>query len=83
MRKLNGVIYFTNSRQKTKKRRECILSKSINTKISKIHLVNIFKGRVAVRTKIVMDNKITEKLNLFTYLGNNISYEEELDIDNK
>jgi len=45
--------------------------------------VNIFKGRVAVRTKIVMDNKITEKLNLFTYLGNNISYEEELDIDNK
>ena len=29
-----------------------------------------------------MDNKIIEQVNLFTYLGN-ISYEGELDIDNK
>jgi len=36
-----------------------------------------------VRTKIVIDNKITEKVNLFKYLGNMISYEGELDIDNK
>jgi len=42
-----------------------------------------FKGRGSVRTKIVIDNKITEQVNLFNCLGNVISYEEELDIDNK
>jgi len=36
-----------------------------------------------VRTKIVIDNKIIEQVNLFNYLGNMISYEGELDIDNK
>ena len=39
-----------------------------------------FKGRDPVRTKIVIDNKIIEHVNLFNYLGN-ISYEGELDID--
>jgi len=42
-----------------------------------------FKGRGPVRTKIVIDNKIVEQVNLFNYLGNIISYEGELDIDNK
>jgi len=42
-----------------------------------------FRGRDPVRTKIVIDNKIIEKLNSFNYLGNMISYEKELDIDNK
>ena len=42
-----------------------------------------FKGRGPVRTKIVIDNKIIEQVNLFNYLGNMISYERELDIDNK
>ena len=42
-----------------------------------------FKGRDPVRTKIVIDNKIIEKVNLFNCLGNMISYEGELDIDNK
>jgi len=42
-----------------------------------------FKGRDPVRTKIVIDNKIIEEVNLFSYLGNMISYEGELDIDNK
>jgi len=42
-----------------------------------------FKGRDPVRTKIVIDNKITEQVNMFNYLGNMISYEKELDIDNK
>ena len=41
-----------------------------------------FKGRDPVRNKIVID-KIIEKANLFNYLGNMISYEGELDIDNK
>ena len=35
-----------------------------------------------VRTKILVDNTIIEEVNLFNYLGN-ISYEGELDIDNK
>ena len=42
-----------------------------------------FKGQDPVRTKIVIDNKIIEQVNLFNYLGNMISYEKELDIDNK
>ena len=41
-----------------------------------------FKGQYPVRTKIVIDNKIIEKVNSFNYLGN-IFYEKELDIDNK
>jgi len=42
-----------------------------------------FKGRDPVRTKIVIDDKNIEQVNLFTYLGNMISYEGELHIDNK
>jgi hypothetical protein len=41
-----------------------------------------FKGRDPDRTRTVIDNKIIEQVNLFNYLGN-ISYEGELDIDNK
>ena len=36
-----------------------------------------------MRTNIVMDNKITEGVNLFNCIGNMISYEGELDIGNK
>jgi len=42
-----------------------------------------FRGRDPVGTKIVIDNKIIGKVNSFSYLGNMISYEKELDIDNK
>ena len=42
-----------------------------------------FKGRDTLRTKIIIDNKILEHVNLFNYLGNIISCEGELDIDNK
>jgi hypothetical protein len=42
-----------------------------------------FKGRDPVRTKIVIDKKIIEQANSFNYLKNMISYEKELDIDNK
>jgi len=42
-----------------------------------------FKGRDPVRTKILIYNKIIEQVNSFIYLGNTISYEKELDIDNK
>ena len=36
-----------------------------------------------MRTKIAIDNKIIEQVNFFNYLGNMISYEGELGIDNK
>jgi len=42
-----------------------------------------FKGQDPVKTKIVIDNKIIEQVKFFNYLGNMISYEGELDIDNK
>ena len=42
-----------------------------------------YKRRDPMRTKIVIDNKIIENINLFNYLGNMVSYEGELDIDNK
>ena len=42
-----------------------------------------FKGRDPVRTEIVIDNKIIERVNSFNCLGNMISHEKELDIDNK
>jgi predicted Ser/Thr protein kinase len=42
-----------------------------------------FRRRDSVRTKIVIDNKIIEQVNSFNYLGNMISYDKELDIDNK
>jgi hypothetical protein len=42
-----------------------------------------FKGRDPLRTKILIDNKITEQVKSFKYLGNMISYERELEIDEK
>jgi hypothetical protein len=36
-----------------------------------------------LRTKIVIDNKIIEQVNSFNYDLNMISYEKELDVDNK
>jgi len=42
-----------------------------------------FEGRDPVITKIVIDNKIIEQVKLFNCLGNMITYEGELDIDNK
>jgi len=42
-----------------------------------------FKGRDPVRTETGLDNKTVEQVNSFNYLGNMISYEKELDINNK
>jgi hypothetical protein len=41
-----------------------------------------FRGRVPVKTKIVIYNNIIEQVNSYNYLGN-IFYDKELDIDNK
>jgi hypothetical protein len=35
----------------------------------------VFKGRDQVGTKIIIDNKTIEQVNLFNYLGDRISYE--------
>jgi len=43
----------------------------------------IFKGRNPVRTKMVVDNKIIEQVNLFNCLGSVKSCEGELDTVNK
>ena len=37
-----------------------------------------FKGQDPMRTKIVIDNKIIEQVNLFNHLGNMITYEGEI-----
>jgi len=42
-----------------------------------------FKGRDLVRTKIVIDNKIIEQVNLFNHLGNMRFCEKDLNIGNK
>jgi hypothetical protein len=43
----------------------------------------LFRGRDPLRSKIVIDNKIIEQVNSFNCLGSLISYENEMDIDNK
>jgi hypothetical protein len=42
-----------------------------------------FRGQDPIRSKIIIDNRIIEQKNSFNYLGNLISYENEMDIDNK
>jgi hypothetical protein len=41
------------------------------------------KGRDTVRSKIVINNKTTEKINTFNYLGCSISYQKDKDISVK
>jgi hypothetical protein len=41
-----------------------------------------FEGRDPIRSKIVIVNKIMQKVNSFNYEGNLISYENIMDIDN-
>jgi hypothetical protein len=45
--------------------------------------IMVFKETEPVRSKIVIDNRILEQVNTFTYLGCNISYQEERDIHSK
>jgi hypothetical protein len=41
-----------------------------------------FKGQELVRSKILIANKITEQVHSFNYIGNLISFEKEVGIDN-
>jgi hypothetical protein len=42
-----------------------------------------FQGQEPVRRKTNTENKIMEQVNSFNYLGNLMSYEKEMDINNK
>ncbi len=42
-----------------------------------------FKGKDAIRSKIVIDGKIIEQVNTFRYLGNEMSYQGEVDVGGK
>jgi hypothetical protein len=42
-----------------------------------------FRGRDHIRSKIVTNNKITEQVNTFNYLGCTLSYEQEKDATKK
>ena len=61
---------------------QIITERGLTASVQKTELVP-FKGRQPVKSKIVMDNKITEKVSSFNCLGNLVSCEEEVDIDSK
>jgi hypothetical protein len=42
-----------------------------------------FRGRYHIRSNTVINNKITEQVNTFNYLGCILSYEQENDVSNK
>jgi hypothetical protein len=46
-------------------------------------IIMMNKEQDPMRRKIVIDNKITEQVYSFSYLGNLITYENETDTDNK
>ena len=77
---------FTNTEDKLQKAvhklNQIITEYGLTISVQKTKLM-AFEVRDPVRSTIVIDNKIIEQVNLFNYLGNMISYEGELDIDNK
>jgi hypothetical protein len=64
------------------KSNKIITEHSFNISTQKTNLV-AFKRRDPVTSETVIDNKITEQANLFHCLGNLISYEKEVDTDNR
>jgi hypothetical protein len=56
--------------------------KKTTTFVTKTKL-KAFKGREPVRSKISIDRKIIEQINSFNYLGNLISFEKDVEVDNK
>jgi hypothetical protein len=63
---------------------EIITQHGLTISVEKTKLMAL-KGQVPVQGKIVMDNKIIEQVNScnYKYLGNLISYEKEVGVDNK
>jgi hypothetical protein len=75
-------MYYNSTINKIHKLNQIITEYSLTISVQKTKSMT-FKGRDPERTKIVIDNKIIEQVNLFKYLGNVIYYEGEWDIDNK
>jgi len=71
-----------NSQKAAHKLNQIITEYDLSISVQKTKSVAL-KGRDPVRTKILIDNKIIEQVNSFNNLGNMISSEKELDIDNK
>jgi len=61
---------------------ELITKHDLTISTQKIKLMP-FKGQEPGRSKTAIENKITEQVYSFNYLGNLISYEKEVDTDNK
>ena len=82
----DGIIYDNNTEDNLQKAayklNQIITEYGLTISVQKTKSM-AFKGQDPVRTKIVIDNKIIEKVNSFNYSGNMISYEKEMDIDNK
>jgi len=59
-----------------------ITEHGLTTSVVKTKL-KAFKGREPLRSKISIDNKIIEQIYSFNYLGNLISFEREVEVENK
>lgn len=62
---------------------EKVMAKYDMTISSKKTKTIAFKGKDPIRSKIVINGKIVEQVNTFRYLGMDISYKGEVDIENK
>ena len=71
-----------NLQRAARKLNQIITEHGLTISVQKTKLI-VFTGRDSVRSKIVIDNKITEQVNSFKYSGNLISYEKEVDDYNK
>jgi hypothetical protein len=74
---IQKIIYREDYMLYTKQYKHSVRKSHIKTKIM------AFKGTESIRSKTVIDNMILEQVNTFTYLGCNISYQEEKDIHSK
>jgi hypothetical protein len=45
--------------------------------------VMVFKGKVTIKSKIVIGNTVLQQVNTYTYMGCKILYKEEIDITSK
>jgi len=77
-----SLTYWINLQKAVHKLNHIITEYGLNISAQKTKSM-VLKGRDPVRNKIVIDNKIIEKVSLFNYLRNMISYEGKLEIDNK
>jgi len=61
---------------------QTITEHDLTLSVEKVKLT-AFKRRKPVRNETAIDNKIIENVNSINFLGNLISYEKEVDMDNQ